>query len=70
LCYFLPGERRGGRENNVPGFSRRRRPRPYSELTPPVNPWWSKLLGYGVTLLIAAVLVAFLVFGGWVTWHS
>ncbi|HJM51875.1 MAG TPA: hypothetical protein QGF63_18795 [Alphaproteobacteria bacterium] len=54
----------------MPGFSRRRRPRPYSELTPPVNPWWSKLLGYGVTLLIAAVLVAFLVFGGWVTWHS
>jgi hypothetical protein len=35
-----------------------------------VNPWWSKLLGYGATLLILAVMAAFLVFGGWVTWHS
>ena len=36
-------------------LSRRRRPRPYSSLTPPVNPWWSmqdnfSILGVGVAV--------------------
>jgi predicted CDP-diglyceride synthetase/phosphatidate cytidylyltransferase len=44
-------------------LSRRRRPRPYSNLSPPVNPWWARLVNYGLTAVVGLVMVLVLFFG-------
>ncbi len=47
-------------------LSRRRRPRPYSNLSPPVNPWWAKLVNYGLTVAVGLVVALFVGMGAWV----
>ena len=47
-------------------LSRRRRPRPYSSLSPPVNPWWAKLVNYGLTAVVVFVMALFVGMGTWV----
>ena len=45
---------------------RKRRPRPYSDLSPPVNPWWAKLVNYGLTAVVVLVVALFVGIGTWV----